>query len=239
MQDISVTLVYLAFLALPGFIGIKVYRQLTARSSKKNWEDFVEVLLFALLSYLACALSYETVNAVAGTHFRVDILDSLRSFDKAEAENIGEGFHWLDISLSCILGVMLGYGAAYLNNYMVVTRIGRTIGATKRYGDEDVWNFFHDSEKGHSWVYVRDHKLGLLYFGEIYAYSDSQKDRELVLKDVTVHDIASGERLYKRDVLYFSRDRFDLTVEIPDMKLRESTQLEVRKKEECENARTE
>jgi hypothetical protein len=40
MGDISISLVYFAFLALPGIIGSKI------------WEDFILILLFALSSYL-------------------------------------------------------------------------------------------------------------------------------------------------------------------------------------------
>ncbi len=212
MNGISLSVVYLAFLSLPGIVGSRIYRQLTQRRSRKNWEDFVEVLLFALFSYLVCILFYWVWNLHFRTQCKVDVFDTLKNLAREDLV-----FHWLDIALASFCGAMLGYVAAYLNKYMVITRIGRKIRATNRYGDEDVWNFFHDSKRPHSWVFVRDHKLNLLYFGEIFAYSDSDRDRELILKNVTVHDNASGNALYKRDVLYLSRDRFDLTIEIPDL----------------------
>jgi hypothetical protein len=92
---------------------------------------------------------------------------------------------------------------------------------TTRYGDEDVWSYLHNLDLPHDCAYVRDHKAGLLYFGRIELYSESGDDRELVLESVTVYDNDTAKELYTRDVLYVSRDAFDLIIEIPHVEVDE------------------
>ncbi len=62
---------------------------------------------------------------------------------------------------------------------------------------------------------MRDHKLDLVYFGWIEVFSDSEKERELLLRDVKVYSNTTGEHLYDASVIYIARDRYDLTLEVP------------------------
>ena len=73
----------------------------------------------------------------------------------------------------------------------------------------------------YEWVIVRDHKINLLYFGWIQAYSDSYKERELLMGDVSVCDNESGEFIYETEWLYFCRNKYDITIEIPKIQDRE------------------
>jgi hypothetical protein len=92
--------------------------------------------------------------------------------------------------------------------------VGKAIRATTRFGDEDVWDFVHRSpDVRGGWVVVRDHKLNLYYYCWIQAFSDSGKERELLLRDVDVYDNASAEWRYKTPVMYLSRKQDELTIE--------------------------
>jgi hypothetical protein len=50
-MNISAFVVRLLFLALPGILGARLYRALRGKRVQKDWEDFVEIALFSLLSY--------------------------------------------------------------------------------------------------------------------------------------------------------------------------------------------
>jgi hypothetical protein len=107
---------------------------------------------------------------------------------------------------------------SYLHRYNALNFIAQVIRATNRYGDEDVWHFFHNAperQKNDGWVFVRDHKLDLVYYGYINVWSESGKQRELVLSDVSVFHNKSGDELYSSDVVYLSRNAEDLTIEVP------------------------
>lgn len=214
MKHLGLSLVYLAFLSLPGIVGSKVYRQLTRKPSNKTWEDFVEILLFGLLSYLVYAALCAALNVILVTNLSVKALETLKDIEQQQV-----AFHWGEILACCVVGLILGFVAACLENHKIVNRIGRCLGVTNQYGDEDVWEFFHNSKEVPSWAYVKDHKLGLLYFAQIVTFSDSGRDRELVLEDVKAYDIDSGAELFARDVIYLAREKYDLTIEIPQLGL--------------------
>ena len=77
-----------------------------------------------------------------------------------------------------------------------------------------MWDYFHNTPQI-EWVFVRDHKMDLTYYGWIAVYSDSEKDRELILKDVQVFSAESEDLLYNIEVMYICRDKYDLTIEAP------------------------
>jgi hypothetical protein len=53
----------------------------------------------------------------------------------------------------------------------------------------------------------------LYYFCWIQSFSDSGKERELLLRDVDVFSEESGECLYKIDIMYISRKQDEITLE--------------------------
>jgi hypothetical protein len=68
--------------------------------------------------------------------------------------------------------------------------------------------------------------MDLVYFGTIRKYSESERDRELVIEDVSVHS-AEGELMYECKAIYISRKTDDLTIELPDFdKLKAKTKQE-------------
>lgn len=78
-----------------------------------------------------------------------------------------------------------------------------------------MWEYLYNSPNV-EWVFIRDHKLDLIYYGWIAAFSEAKEERELLLRDVDVYENIYGKPLYKTDAMYISRNKFDLTVEIPD-----------------------
>jgi hypothetical protein len=233
-MEISEFVLRVAFLALPGLVASSIYRKLRGRGAEsKTWQDFTQVLLFALLSYviLAVVLSswsyYQDANVQAASladpnsdalgsgttrdHRRFwDRVSVIRAvFDSKRAIDISE------ILLASSIGIFLGVSASFVHKRNLAMRFCQCIGATKRFGDEDVWDFFLGSPDTDRWLFVRDHKIDLVYFGAIRQYSESEQDRELVIEDVSVHS-AEGELLYECKAIYVSRDRHDLTIELPD-----------------------
>ncbi len=230
MTDLSLGVVFIAFLSLPGIVGAKVYRELTRKPPSKNWEDFVEVLLFALFSYLVCYPIFVIISLITGWDFQVRVLETLTNLKETQFV-----FHWGEILFCCVIGLLLGFVAAFITNRKVIHKLGNLLGASKRYGDEDVWDFFLNSKATPSWVYVKDHKLNLLYFAEIAAFSDTGRDRELILENAAVYEIGSAEKLFSRDMIYLSRESFDLTIDIPNLDLKAGVDIEAQNSEESRN----
>lgn len=205
-MSLSSFLIRIIFLALPGIVASILYRRLKGKSSLKDWEDVLEILLFSLLSYAFYGLGVTILNRVGWAH------STVTSFQAFSDETIP--ISWPEVVIASAVGTLLAFAASALYTHKTINRIGRFVGVTKRYGDEDVWDYFHNINEV-QWVFVRDHKLDLIYFGWILVYSDSEKGRELLLRDVRVYSNSSNDLLYEVSLMYVSREPFDLTIEVP------------------------
>jgi hypothetical protein len=106
------------------------------------------------------------------------------------------------------------YSPAYIKTYNLINRFGQKVKATTRFGDEDVWEFINRSpDFKNNWITVRDHKLRLNYSCWIEAFSDSGKERELLLREVKVYSDETCAELYSVDTLYLSRKSDEITLE--------------------------
>lgn len=212
-MEISQVVVRIAFVALPGIIGSKVYRKLRGKTEKKAWEDFVEILIFCVLSYALYGLTQDRLVSLLPEW--VGLKSSFTAVDEILAKGALPQFQ--DIVLASFVGVLFGYIASYVYKYKIINRMAQWIRATNRYGDEDVWEYFHNSRKIQeaTWVFVRDHKLNLIYFGAVEVFSDSGKQRELVLTEVDVYDDErKSNLLYSVPIMYLSREPDDFTMQV-------------------------
>lgn len=204
-MTLSTEIIRIAFLALPGIIGRGTYVAFIGRQTRKDWEEFSQVIVFALASYAI----YGFISSFLGEPVSRITPGNVDAFSNHDME-----IDWQEILCASAIGVLLGTAAAACYTYKLVSKFGRFIRVTRRYGDEDVWAFLHNTPSI-DWVFVRDHRLGLVYYGWIRAFSDSGERRELLLEDVSVYDNASGDLLYESEAIYVSRDYYDMSIEVP------------------------
>jgi hypothetical protein len=212
-MSVSSLAIRIIFLLLPGAIASVLYWKLRGRATRKDWEDALEIIIFSIICYVIYALSayllsffnswwlYFGLKAKAFTYFQA-------FFDEKVSIDVVEVFY------ASMIGVPLALVAAYSYRYKTINKFGQRIGATTHYGDEDVWDFFHHSPAvSGNWVTVRDHKFKLNYQCWIQEFSDTGKERELLLREVQVYNDETGDCLYTRDVMYISRKNDELTIE--------------------------
>jgi len=133
-----------------------------------------------------------------------------------------------------VAGIFLAYILSFCVSYNIANRVGQFFRTTKRYGDEDVWHYFHnspDSQKNDGWLIVRDLKAQLSYYCYISTWSDSNEARELILSDVEVYSNESGDYLYSTDHLYLSRNKDELVIEVPPINAEKSDEYKLDDKE--------
>jgi hypothetical protein len=207
-MSISSFLIRIILLVIPGIIGSRLYRSLRGKAIRKDWEDYLEILVFSFLAYgvyglLIYSLSnlYTTENVFAA--FKAFTSESI-PIDKP----VGHA-----IFFASIFVVPIAIIASYVDEYKLINKFARRIKATRRFGDEDVWDYFNRSPDI-KWVYVRDQKREVYYHGWIEAWSDPYKDRELLLREVDVYKSSTAELLYKTDLVYLSRKSEDLTIDV-------------------------
>lgn len=197
----------LFLLSLPGIITLYVFRMLKGKNAnKKDWEDIFEIAVFSLLSYLLFYLLVEANNLVLSKNDKVVFLSALF--------NSNIQIYWPEIIWTSILGFILAFIISAADTYKIVNKIGRILKVTSRYGDEDVWEFFHNMKEV-VWIYVRDHKYDLVYYGRVQLHSDTERERELLINDVEVYRNSDGEFLYSTKSIYLCRDKYDISLEVP------------------------
>ncbi len=141
---------------------------------------------------------------------------------------------WAGVCWATIIGVVLAIVASLAHRWSWLSRSARLLKLSNRSGDEDIWDYFINMPST-VWVFVRDHKLDLIYYGYIAGFSESGADRELLLGDVDVfRNTEPSKRLYSTQALYVSRERYDLTIELPGSAATDSNNARERKQEYAE-----
>lgn len=229
-MSLSSFLIRIIFLALPGIIGTRLYHKLKGRRPQKDWEDVVEIAIFSVLSYGLYGLIVWAAHSLGWAS------PSFTAFEALANENVS--IRWSEIAIACLIGVSISFVSALFYYQKLINRVGQAFGVSSRFGDEDVWDFFHNVQNI-DWLFVRDHKLNVTYFGWIQVFSDSEKERELLLRDVRVYSnsevedgSATGKFLYEASVIYLSRNRYDITIEVPVVEAVTARREKRRKKED-------
>ena len=200
--------VRIAFLLLPGIIASKIYQQLTGKKVGKNWEDFSGILLFSRSSYLILGLGLTIYGFVFNRS--ISTVQSLQAFvdDKYP-------INWVEVFCACLIAIILAYlASALFYKFKCINKLGKFFKVTNRYGDNDVWDYFHNMDASIEWVTVRDYQQGLVYYGRISVFSDTGQERELIMEDVDIYHNTTGEIINTVPILYLSRDRFSLNIEV-------------------------
>lgn len=202
--------VKILIIGMPGILCYFLTQKLFGKKDHPTTETVLLVFLYAVLSYGLVGTIEAFVNFRKNLGFTSDTFDIFLG----KKQDIG-----LEVLIKGILsGALLAYLISYCVHFNVANKVGQLIHATKRYGDEDVWHYFHnapDSQKNGGWVFVRDLKKELVYYGYISTWSDSGKDRELILSDVSVSSNESGNFLYSMDHIYISCNKDDIMIEVP------------------------
>jgi hypothetical protein len=103
----------------------------------------------------------------------------------------------------------------YSSTYKLLTRLLQWMKATKRYGDEDVWDFTFNSGRAEvEYIHLRDFEKKITYAGWVEAFSETEKQRELRLRDVIVYDF-DGEVLFETPRVYLARKMDNIDTEFP------------------------
>jgi hypothetical protein len=192
----------IVLLFLPGVVWARLDVAWARRSKPTDIEFFTLAFLYGVVSYALLYLIYY----FRGVDFEIVRLDNTTLLNGSV---IIEVMQATGVSLIC--GVLW----LYATNYKIVAWVLQRIGATKRFGDEDVWDYtFNSKSRTVNFAHVRDFEQKLLYAGYVGAFSESGDVREIVLTDAVVYDFASIEQ-YRMPVIYLARKADNITIEFP------------------------
>ena len=178
----DILLFQLAIIFLPGLL----WARLDARYAMNETPSQTEVLLRSFVYGMSTYAVLFVIYRISGAQFSTVHIDG-KSGLLLTGEFVDE----------IILSIPVAFALAYLwivaANRKWLTRILQATGATKRYGDEDVWDYtFNSSGPEVEYIHFRDFDKNITYAGWVSVFSESEKLRELVLRDVRIYD-AEGE----------------------------------------------
>lgn len=197
----------LLLLSIPGFITYTIYRKTTVhRRENKNHFGLAEFFIVIIFSFVNCIV-YDLFIIFINRIFQTCYTSTISKLFNVEIYSTKE------LVFLCISSLILGFLFTLLDTKKIINKIAIKLRISQYNGDTDVWTAFC-SNKETNWIYVRDNKQKLIYFGNLEHYSDPGEDRELILTDIQVFT-EDGEFCYNCPVMYISRQSDDITIEIP------------------------
>jgi hypothetical protein len=196
----------LAVIFLPGFIWMKIHMKYGVKGDRSQFDMILNAFLFGMTSYFVLFVVYGWL----GWSLHLLSLDS-------ESKKLLDVSVLPEIMLAVVIAILCSIVFLYVENNKLLTRFVQKIGATKTFGDEDVWDFvFNSNSKAVEWIYFRDFGERVVYSGYVRLFSESGQLRELLLQDVIVYDF-EGAELYRMPRLYLARARENIHIEFPTL----------------------
>jgi hypothetical protein len=194
----------LALIFIPGFIWMKIHSRYGIRGEKPQFDLILNAFIFGVLSY-----------AILYSIYRFNSW-SLKIFElEPESKKLVPPEIFPEILAAAVIAVVGGVLSLYVENHKLFTRFVQMIGATKTYGDEDVWDFvFNSGSSAVNFVHLPDFEQRVTYASFVETFSESGQRREIVLSDVAVYDF-EGTEMYRVPRLYLARGRENLHIEFP------------------------
>jgi len=194
----------LALIFIPGFIWMKIHSRYGFKGDKTQFDLILNAFIFGVLSYAFLYIIYSYKGW------------SLKLFElESDSKKLIQPEIFPEIIAAVIIAIVGGVLSLYVENHKLFTRFVQKIGATKTYGDEDVWDFvFNSSSRAVNFVHFRDFEQRVTYAGLVEIFSESGQLREIVLREVAVYDF-EGAEMYRVPRLYLARDRNNIHIEFP------------------------
>jgi Family of unknown function (DUF6338) len=194
----------LAIIFLPGLIWERIVAKYALKRPPTTFETGLRTFTFGLTSYMATFALF----------FLIGIEVYLPEVKK-DAPFIVEARYLKQFVVAIAVSLVGSIVWLYILNYRWGGWFLRAIRATKKYGDEDVWDFAFNSPAAWSeYVYVRDHENDKVFSGWVVSFSQTGEVRELLLRDTEVFDL-EGKKLYDTPLIYLGRAPDSIDIEFP------------------------
>jgi hypothetical protein len=208
-MELSNDLIKIILVLYPGIISMIVLERLITNTKIEFNRYLVYIVVLSISSYAVAYLLWGIYSflcsedgSVQPSFILIDLLKNSNSFD------IKNLFYVTIVSL------LLSFILSFVINRKLLNKFGQKLGLTNKYGDESVWDYFHNKDNV-EWVTIRDKNKDLMYVCWIEVYSDDGTEYdELLLRDIIVYKNSTAEKQYEVDEMYLSSRRENLTIEI-------------------------
>jgi hypothetical protein len=204
MVNVDFALAQLALIFLPGIIWANLDAKYGAGLKPSPSILVVRSFIFGMATYTALYVIY----GYFGKTFGYAALGT--DTEKVYLFLLKDEIAW-SIPLSFVLSVFWLWAV----RFRLLMKFLHLIGASRRYGDEDVWSYTLNSDKANvEYVYFRDLANGFIFSGWVNTYSENEANRELLLRDAIVYD-EEGTEISSSPLIYISRPKDNIWLEFP------------------------
>lgn len=198
----NIALAQLALVFLPGIIWARLDATYGAGPKVDKTTLALNSFLFGVATYVVVYFVYW----LSGWDFStLSIAD-----DEVGISNVVD-----EIAVAFPCSVLLAVGWLYSVRYRLSMRALNAIGATTRFGLEDVWSFTFNSDHKHvQYVDIRDLKNGFVHSGYVNAYSETEDFREILLLESITYD-SEGDEVSRAPHLYLSFSKDNIWIDFP------------------------
>ena len=192
-MDITILTFKLLVLFLPGFIYLYIVRKLTKDKTFNTFEVFSFAIIFGLISYLVLQILHSSFGYNTLSIWNVFV------FDENETNSINQN----ELLQGCLVGIFLAITYVYLHNKKSIYKLLLSMNITEKYGDESTFYTFLHSDVVTS-VHIYDFDNAIIHYGDILAYSEDEKGKEILLYKNIIYNMKSGEVITEVDQSYLS-----------------------------------
>lgn len=151
----------MAILLLPGIIWARLDVRYAIKKRTSEFDFFIRAFVYGLASY---AVTFALYALVRRPFALIDVT-------AADNRNIIARQVGGEIIVATAVGFCLAILWIYAANWKLLTRLLHAIRATRRYGDDDVWDFtFNSTATASRFVNIRDSDKKIVYTGGVNAF---------------------------------------------------------------------
>lgn len=197
--------IQIAILFLPGIIWERIHATYVLKDKPEQFDIIRRAFVFGVISYVLAFAAY------SGLHRRFYLV-ALEGDHIAFSIKIAR-----EIGYATLIAFVMALIHVWFDSRRIFSRfiLSTTIG--DRYGIEDVWDYtFSRKDTLTNYINMRDFDKEIVYSGYVLLYSESEKLRELVLRDVVVYSF-DGSELFRAPRVYIARDKDNIDIEFPEI----------------------
>jgi hypothetical protein len=156
MANPNLFVAQIAVIFLPGIVWARLDARYAAKEKRSDLDFFIAAFIFGVVAYATTFAGYALLKQPF----------SLIDFKEAQDKTVLTAQIGQEILIATVVGFVLAILWVYASTWKLLTRLLQLIRATKRYGDEDVWDFtFNSPDPSTRFVNVRDFdkKMGPIY----------------------------------------------------------------------------
>lgn len=200
-MSVSALTLKLILILIPGGLASLVLEKLTSYSKWESFRFVVNCILLGGLSYLFSDLVF----------YYFYTKDIVRFWEKISSD-VDTPF-W-EIIRATGASIFIGFIASWIENNRIITRFASKFQIAKKYGQENLYMYFLNST-GITEIYLRDIGNDLTFHGAIDSFSQNDEICEITLKDVKVYRYNDSAFLYAMPMIFLSRPKDAILIEVP------------------------